>query len=257
MANVDYALEVFQDHLSRSGLSSLTGMTCLELGPGDSLTSALLAKGAGASQTFLVDAGSFAQVEVEVYRRQVSAMVAAGLDCPSIDGVQTSDEMLSQMNAQYLVDGLASLRNIPDNSVDFVWSQAVLEHVRVGEFDDTLVELHRVMKVGSVASHRVDLQDHLDHSLHNLRFSTEFWERDWWANSGFYTNRLRRAEILRRMGDAGFSIVEVCSDRFLNLPIPRNKMAPEFRDLDDEELGVRGFNVLLKKNGEAHEQAIG
>lgn len=247
MADVGYALGVFQDHLSKAGLGTLRGKVCLELGPGDSITSALLAKGAGATKSFLVDVGAYAREEVGVYRSQVPVLVAAGLPCPSLDDAQSNADVLARMDAQYLVHGLASLKTISDNSIDFIWSQAVLEHIRVHEFFDTLAELYRVMEVGGIASHRVDLQDHLDHSLHNLRFSSAFWERDWWADSGFYTNRLRRNEILRCMTDAGFTIVAVSSDRFSRLPLPRHKLAAEFRTIEDEELGVRGFNVVLMK----------
>ena len=47
-------------------------------------------------------------------------------------------ELLSRCHAEYLTSGVESLRALPAESVDFIWSRHVLEHVRKNEMDDRL-----------------------------------------------------------------------------------------------------------------------
>lgn len=91
-------------------------------------------------------------------------------------------------------------------SIDFIWSQAVLEHIRKSEFLDTMLELHRILRPNGVCSHVVDLKDHLGGALNNLRFSEKLWESNFMASSGFYTNRIRYSEMLDIFHQAGFSV---------------------------------------------------
>ena len=135
---------------------------------------------------------------------------------------------------QYHTGGLESLRAIPDNSVDFIWSQAVLEHVRKADFLDTLREMQRVLGTHGVCSHRIDLTDHLGGSLNNLRFSYRIWESTLFSSSGFYTNRIRYSEMLRLFGEAGFD-VQVCGiDRWPSLPIARKNLAPPYKQRHED-----------------------
>jgi len=41
----------------------------------------------------------------------------------------------------------------PDNSVDIVWSQHVMEHFTNDEAKDLLLEIYRVLKVGGITAH--------------------------------------------------------------------------------------------------------
>lgn len=68
--------------------------------------------------------------------------------------------------------------NLPDSSVDYVYSNAVLEHVISPE--ETLKEIKRVLKPGGITAHQVDLRDHRDFSkpLEFLKYSKEDWEKE-------------------------------------------------------------------------------
>ncbi len=244
MADPSYGLALVQNHMKRAGQEDLTGLVCLELGPGDSLLSALVVRAYGAKAMHLVDAGHFALTDVTVYRDLADTLAKDGLDI-SLGTATYIHQMMDELYASYATEGLSSLRAIATDSVDFMWSHAVLEHVRYDEVDATFAELRRILKPGGVASHRVDLQDHLDASLNNLRFSHTTWEQDWFANSGFYTNRIRYSSMCKRLVDAGFEITAQSADLFETLPIARSKLDPEFSDLSDEELKVRGFDVIL------------
>ena len=247
MTDTDYASRIFTDHLHRAYPGgNLDGAVCLELGPGDSLVSALLACAHGASHCYLVDSGAFATRDIGVYRSFADSLINQGMQVPSLANCSSVVQILEELHATYLTRGLESLTDISEGGIDFIWSQAVLEHVRCDEFDATLQQLARVLKPDGVASHRIDLQDHLQHSLNNLRFSEALWEKQWMASSGFYTNRIRFNDMVMRFSRAGFQVEVADVDRWAYLPLPRHRLHEQFADLDEQDLNVRGFNVLLR-----------
>ena len=135
---------------------------------------------------------------------------------------------------------------MPSASVDFIWSHAVLEHVRKREFLDTMRECRRILKSGGICSHQIDLRDHLGGALNNLRFSERVWESEIVAMSGFYTNRIWFGEMLSLFGQAGFEVEVGDVHRWARLPTPRKRLAREFRTVSDKDLLVADFSVLLR-----------
>lgn len=154
-----YALGVMMSHLVRPGWNDCAGKVVLELGPGDSLATAVIARALGATRIYLVDAGDFATYEPGAYAALQRHLESAGLHPPDLSSCATRAQMLTVCGAEYLTDGLAGLRRVPQQSVDLVFSQAVLEHVRRAEFDDTQRALRRVQAPAGLASHQVDLKD--------------------------------------------------------------------------------------------------
>jgi hypothetical protein len=245
-----YAFEVFREHLVRSALQKSRGFVMLELGPGDSLLSAVLAAAHGASRSYLVDVGAFATRKISPYQQMADFLESRGISLPpQVRVSQDVDTLLQACNATYRTEGINSLRGIPTASVDFIWSQAVLEHIRRGQFPILLRELRRVLRSTGVSSHRVDLKDHLGGRLDNLRIPTRYWEADWMAKSGFYTNRIRFSEMIGLFRDAGFSVEITRTARWEKLPTRKAVMATEFRGFQDDDLLVQGFDVLLRPVG--------
>jgi SAM-dependent methyltransferase len=248
MLDADYASHVFEYHFRHARSTWTAGRTILELGPGDSLATALLARTHGAARTWLVDRDAYATARIDSYRTLAEHLNANGPPRrPVIPPMTSLQAMLDWSGGRYLVDGLRSLSVIPDGSVDLSFSHAVLEHVRRHEFDATIQELFRVAAPGGITSHRIDLRDHLGMGLHNLRFSRRWWESRLVASSGFYTNRLRRSQIVERFVEAGFAIVSIREDRWPVLPLPRRKLHREFAIMPEEELMVRGFDLVARK----------
>ena len=182
----DYAYRVVTSHLERLGWRDLNGKVVLELGPGDSLFTAVIARAFGARRTYLVDAGAFASSHVAPYRALAEYLRGKGLQLPPIENSDSVSAVLRACSATYLTRGAEDLRDIPSTSVDLIFSQAVLEHVPLGEFDETVQEMHRILTPTGMASHQIDLKDHLGGALHNLRFSNRVWESRFMASSGFY-----------------------------------------------------------------------
>jgi hypothetical protein len=248
MDRLDYARSVFATHFALSGLSQLNqnGFTCLELGPGDSLLSALFARENGSTHTYLVDVASFALKEVEFYKRAAKDITDSSDSPVNWRTWDSIDSMLSDCRGEYLTSGLSSLKAIPDGSVDWSWSQAVLEHVRRSEFPATIRELRRVLKPGAMTTHRVDFQDHLGGALNNLRFTDGVWESELFASGGFYTNRLRYSEVIRAFQFAGFRLEFAEPNLWPVLPITRAKLDPAFRNLSDSDLQIRWADIVFR-----------
>lgn len=247
MNRPDYAYGVFQQHFERSPFSRKDGgFVALELGPGDSLLSAIVATAHGASGCYLVDAGAFATEDMSAYRDMAKYLRSRNLPAPDMDVVSDLPGVLAACKAVYGTQGLISLRDIPSESVDFIWSQAVLEHVRRHEFLQTMQELRRVLRPDGICSHRVDLKDHLGGALNNMRFSSSWWESDRVARSGFYTNRLRYSEIIELFRQAGFAVEVLAIGRWPAVPTPSHAMAGEFHGLSEEDLLIKEFDVLLR-----------
>lgn len=248
MDSPNYALKVLKGHLQRAGLApaDLAGKACLELGPGDSPLSAVILRAWGAARATLVDAGDFARGGVALCRQMAVLMAAEGFPLPEVEAAASAEQVLAACNAEYLTEGLASLRALPDRTFDFLWSQAVLEHIRRDRFAETLRALHRIQKPEGLASHRVDLRDHLGGALNHLRFADWFWENDTVAGSGFYTNRIGCAEMLGLFESAGFQVELLGARRWEALPTQRTSLAERFRARPEADLLVRSFDVLLR-----------
>lgn len=248
MGNAGYAISVFQDHFSRVEFTRKNGgFIALELGPGDSVASAIIARAFGAERCYMVDAGAFASDDVASYRDVITSLREQNICVEDIRLQSDITELLDQYGGVYLTNGLDSLRSLPDESVDFIWSQAVLEHIPLREFDATMRELQRILRKDGVCSHQVDLKDHMGSALNNLRFSEEIWEAEWMAQSGFYTNRIRFSEMLERFNIAGFDVELLDVGRWLTLPTPKTSLHEKYSHFSDDDLCVSVFDILLHK----------
>jgi SAM-dependent methyltransferase len=247
MDRPEYALGVFHSHYNRThfGRKEL-GFVALEIGPGDSISSAIIARAHGASRCVLVDAGSYATKDLKSYRAIAKLLADRGLDAPVIGEASSLDEILAICGGVYLTNGFASLRDLPSGSVDFIWSHAVLEHIRRDEFLPTMKELRRIIRLDGACSHRVDLQDHLGGGLNNMRIPTRLWERDWMARSGFYTNRIRMRQMVSLFEEAGFVVDVPWVAEWSRVPTARSSLAREFQHLPDTDLLVYAFDALLR-----------
>jgi SAM-dependent methyltransferase len=241
------AFLTFKKHFEATGLASLRGCTVLELGPGNSGLSALFAASFGAARTWLVDAEPLASQDVTLFGRAEQILSEANLPVHGAGAEPSMDAALRLLNAVYLTEGLASLQTIPDAEVDFLFSNAVLEHIRLADFGKTVKEMRRVLKPTGAVSHQIDFRDHLQYSLNNLRFSERIWESRFMADSGFYTNRLTWRAMEKLFQEAGFAVRLQSFDLWPNgLPTRQSIMALPFKNMSPDELMVREAHVVLQ-----------
>jgi SAM-dependent methyltransferase len=230
-------------HLNPSG----TSYTVFELGSGDSLFTAVIARFLGASKVWLVDAGFFATTAMQSYADLIDYLRKQGLQLSMVAPPQSIGDILKICQAEYLTDGVNSLAQLPSNSVDYCFSNAVLEHIPKSDFSLLAAELYRVMKPNGVSVHRIDLMDHLGGALNNLRFTEATWEGDLFRKSGFYTNRIRFGEMITLFERAGFDCQLPRVMRWDSLPTPRAKLDEAFQQLPEDDLLVSGFDVVLRR----------
>lgn len=220
----------------------------LELGPGDSLFSAVIARALNASRIWLVDSGAFASTDITTYTAMFSFLRQKGFSLSFKNYPNSIADILGDCNCQYLTDGISSLKHIPSTSIDYCFSNAVLEHIPKHYFTEMAQELYRILKSDGVCVHRVDLKDHLGGGLNNLRFSDPVWESPLFSRSGFYTNRIRFSEMVNIFSEVGFDYTLPRIIRWESLPLPRTKLNIAFNRLSDDDLLVSGFDIVLKKS---------
>lgn len=250
MDNPQYAISVFDKHFKHhlNAGTQTNEATFLELGPGDTLFTALIAHSYNVKKMILLDAGHFATNDLAPYMVMAQHLHESGLKSPDMSNLSNLGSLLDTCGSLYMTGGLNSLRAIPDKSIDFIFSQAVLEHVLLEEFSDYIFELSRVLKPSGVMSHRIDFKDHIGGGLNNLRFRVDLWESRWFAKkSGFYTNRLRYSEILAVFEKAGFSSLAIKTDRWSQPPLVDDDLAMELRGkYSSDDLSIAGVDLVSR-----------
>ncbi|MEN8907540.1 MAG: class I SAM-dependent methyltransferase [Clostridiales bacterium] len=249
MDNIKYAFDIFNKHYIKNQVSLKRDFSICELGPGDSAYTAFFAYLYGARKTYLIDNGFFIDMDAKVPISDIYEFAKnRKRDFLLLENLNTNNKnLLKEINTEYLSGGLNEYSLIPDESIDFLFSNAVLEHVSLKEFEDTLKNVFRIMNRGSICSHTVDLRDHLQCGLNNLRFSKKVWESDLFAKSGFYTNRLRYSQMIEYFRKVGFEIVEVSTKKFPTLPISKNKLSREFKNIQKKDLLIEVFDIVMIK----------
>ena len=90
MDSADYPVKIFRLHVERAYPQGLPPQSViLELGPGDSVASAIIGCAHGVKRTYLVDVGSFACKDVAFYRSLAVDMVKKGVNSPDLSGAAT------------------------------------------------------------------------------------------------------------------------------------------------------------------------
>lgn len=241
------ALSTFNHHWQR--IKREPGFVFLELGPGNSVSSGIIAKAYGAKKSFLVDAGKFASEDMKEYTRLINFLISNELfRIDTKKEFNNLEEVLRYFNIQYLTSGTFSLLEIENGCVDIAFSHVVLEHVAKTEVEIFVKELKRISAKDATQSHCVDLRDHLDNSLNNMRFSSEIWESKTFRNSGFYTNRIGCNNFLNIFKSVGFKVELISKSTWKKMPIPKESLNQEFRNLSINELLINEFEVVLKNN---------
>jgi len=154
--------------------------------------------------------------------------------------------LLASFGCRYIYPGDARESGLAADSVDFVISSNVLEHIPGDILSSIFVESSRILAPGGLAVHRFNPGDHYangDTSITNgnfLQFSEAEWER--YGDGLAYHNRLRGPQFAEIFSQAGFEqkLFETRIDeRTLNaLKIKQLQPHEDFQGLSDEQLAV-------------------
>jgi SAM-dependent methyltransferase len=142
---------------------------------------------------------------------------------------------------------------LPDAYCDFVWSNAVLEHVY--NLDASFTQLYRLTKPGGYNLHQVDFRDHrnFDKPLEYLLFSDKDFETTFENAHSDCGNRWRVEEMTERLVAAGFEIVdliatEIIKPEYLASLLPRLRTSgSRYQDWPVDRLQILGGLYTLRR----------
>ena len=114
MVRPEYAYKVFTTHFNRSDfLNKNDKYTALELGPGDSVLSAILAKIFGASKCYLVDSGRYAKDDLSLGKHLLDYLKTKGHRVSfDLEKYNSLNDLIVSLDCSYMTNGLNSLRLI-------------------------------------------------------------------------------------------------------------------------------------------------
>lgn len=168
-------------------------------------------------------------------------------DLPPFQKGKPLSDYMKAINAVYYFDGLDGYKRVPDESVDFLYSCTVLQHIRKNIFIDSVREMYRMMKPGATAFHMVDLKDMMGGKKNHLRYSDEYWNDEVHRNMRCYTNRIQCEEMCGIFKEAGFKLKKLERSYFDKPPIRKRLLDTAFQKISKKELYTETFSIMMEK----------
>ena len=279
-----YCYSVWLRHLvfaQKNGLNHNPKIVA-ELGPGDSLGIGLAALVSGSERYFAFDVVEFANLEVnlEVFDELVTlfsekspipgddefprvkprldsyefpahilgdARLQSSLEQSRLERIKSSvvDPQSSDSMIQYKVPWFNSDVLEPE-CVDLIFSQAVLEHV--DELEETYKAMFKWLKPDGYMSHVIDFKCHGMSNEWNGHWACSDLVWNWIRGRRPYLlNRAPHSEHIEILERLGFTIIS--DERSLTESnLSRDRLAPRFRNLTDEDIVTSGAFVQCRKS---------
>jgi len=238
-----YSKNQFNDFVKKiGGMDKIKNKTILELGPGGSIGFGILALKNGASNYLTIDDG----IHTFITKKQLSwYMKLANNDKDFIKKIFTRKNNKYQYNKdkiKFISIDQRSKYSLPDNSVDFIYSCAVLEHVH--NLDLCFSEMSRVLKSGGIMNHQVDLRDHIfsQDSLWFLNINN-LWFDLLFKHTGEYVNRKRISYYHNLIKQNFLHTIDLTDD------ITYKETPPKIltKIYSKNDLKILSFNLTVKK----------
>jgi Methyltransferase domain len=165
----------------------------------------------------------------------------------------TVEELFRRARIDYHSPADAAASGLPDDSVDVVFSNSVLEHVPGPDIGRMMKESRRILRTGGLAIHCANCGDHyayFDRTITPINYLT-YSERDWafWNNRLLYQNRLRPIDFIQLAEDAGLEVILRKTQPRADLLalLPQMKVASEFSPYPAEELCCTSVGFAARK----------
>jgi len=166
----------------------------------------------------------------------------------------TVAELFEAMNARYLAPGDASKTGLADQSVDMVYSYAVLSHIPTEVLNNVVREERRIVRPGGQSVHRIVMEDPFaaengGDGVNFLRFSDKTWRLIGEHNIRYH-NRLRASEIAA-LYTADKSVVQHSHSTILpeNLQnLNKIKLDEKFAGMSLEDLATTCQDLVVRHN---------
>jgi hypothetical protein len=278
-----YCYTVWLRHLSRLHENALpTSFTSVaELGPGDSIGIGLAAVLSGADRYTALDVKAHANPEtnlrifeelVELFRARAplpddsefpmvqpklarydfperllnDARLAAALAEPRLSRIR---DALRDQQGPVRISYVAPWYDpsvVEERSADFLFSQAVLEHV--DDLDAAYAAMRRSLKPGGIMSHSIDFSSHDITRAWNGHWTLS--DRAWRLVRGDRPYLINREPLSRHVAllqEYGFDILKVESRQ--DAVSKSFRRAHRFRSMSDEDVRTRGAFVVARARG--------
>jgi SAM-dependent methyltransferase len=150
---------------------------------------------------------------------------------------------------------LEELRGIPDTSVDYIFSNATLEHLLQPE--RAFQQLARVSKAGGLGWHQIDFRDHHDFSrplefllVEESKFGQERLQNHCERGNQMRASEYQDAFIKNRFEIVSFSPNIFAPDAYLDEFVPRlrESSTSQYRSLARQELAVVSGRFVVKRS---------
>jgi hypothetical protein len=277
-----YCYAVWLCHLIRAAETRIPirYRTVAELGPGDSLGTGLASMLTGADHYLALDAKPHASADsnldtfeelIQLFSAQ--AAIPGPDEFPNLQPLPTSLEFPKHLLTQQILkdalrrDRLDLIRRalrgehgdqvsvrylapwdddsiVEPESVDLVFSQAVLEHVE--DTRSAYRRLYQWLKPGAVMSHAIDFKSH--GLTRNWYGHWTLSDLQWYLVRGrrpYLINRAPLSRHLNEIRDAGFEILTLTPT--LQTPVPRTLLSPTFSWLTDDDLRSSSVFIQARK----------
>jgi SAM-dependent methyltransferase len=169
-----------------------------------------------------------------------------------IDNSKSIEDLFARANIFYHAPGDASSTGLPEQSVDLVYSYAVLEHVPPRVVVELTKEAKRILKQDGFAFHVIGLHDHYSNVDRNvskvnfLKYSEKAWSFFVYNNISYH-NRLREKSFVEMFLSCGARIASIDHDIDQKdiLELQKMKVDRKFSGFTPEELAVHKSRILL------------
>jgi len=169
-------------------------------------------------------------------------------------------DLMRKLNIEYLVLD-ARYTNLPSGSVDFLFSNGVLQAIPESVLAEIFSEFRRICSARALMSHHIIVgdqyagRDRAITPLNFLKFSEPVWKL--FNNSLHYQNRLRLADYRRLLESAGLVIVKERSDRRACTDLDRIRIAKKFQGYSRDELLITRTWIEVESRDADHTSGAG
>jgi hypothetical protein len=135
---------------------------------------------------------------------------------------------------------------IESNSIDFIFSQAVLEHVE--DLDNTYKSMQKWLQPYGLMSHTIDFKSHGSSKSWNGHWT--YSDLEWKIVKGgknFLINRCPLSTHIDLHAKYGFTILEITCDKMIT-DIRRKHLAQRFKELSEKDLITSGVHILSRND---------
>lgn len=242
---------ILQEHLGRE-----EGVRMLEIGPGINLGTGLYFAMRGVQKYYGLDIYEdpdlYGSPHYENVIELMTRLAPEEIRTPpsAFLTVKGDAVVFDRSKVEYLYPHQSYDIPLPDGSLDYVFSNATLEHV--SDPAKTLESIRRVLRRGGVTAHLIDFRDHDNFSkpFEFLKVDSAAWARRFKdpATVHLYMNRWRSSDFEKAMARDGFEVLK--RQTLTRIPVDekmRSSFHPDFQKYDAEDLSAAVVLLVARK----------